>query len=198
MTEEGAVVVKLLLVILIIGTIVLISISFFTKGGVYHFIYGNGLTPDEETKATKSLDTLAGNIRACAKTSATDCICDGFPTYPSVFTGKPILAINHTDAGAMLNLNYDGNPLNFAILENIKIGAITKEKENVPFSMVKSIDFRYEPARFVQAGYVNKARQVGSVAVISAYLYKGGGEIRVIIGKEGENASDLEKLKKCV
>ncbi|MFA5084685.1 MAG: hypothetical protein WC475_04920 [Candidatus Paceibacterota bacterium] len=194
--QMGQVVTAILVVIVVVGAIAIAVPAF--KNYVIPLIKGNELSPEKEENAINNVDVFANNIRACMKAASSDCICDGFPEYPAVFPGKPILVVNHIENRLILNLTYNDNVLKGAEIEGVKMSAVTADKAGIPFSVKKLVDFRYEPTRFVQEGYVNKAAQINSKAIISAYLYKkSNSELFMIIGKEGEKATAIENMKKC-
>jgi len=196
MTEEGYTLTKVLLMVVII--FVVIAGAFLVFRLVWPLIRGEQLSPQGEQDAKDNLDGLVANMTACQKTSLSDCICDGFPAYPATFPGNPVLVIKHEGDKVILNLTYKKKILKSAEISGLKISAVTADKSPIPFNTAKSLDFSYEPARFVQEGYKNNARQIGSMAVISRYLYKTGtGELFFVIGKETEKAGAIEKLARC-
>jgi hypothetical protein len=188
-------VIKAVIALAVIVVVLAIAFIFFKQ--FYPALKVDELKPEDRTKAEHEFDAyLVKNIESCKSKIDNDCICQMFETWPQAFPRNSVLTIKETSKAAYINLSYKGKILKNASIEGARFWAMKSDKEKISYSPEKSIDFSYEPPHYVQPGDINK-QGIGSMAIISKYVYKTENGLYFIIGKEGEKADALEKTKQC-
>lgn len=185
--QKGAVSVGVLVIIIIFGFL------FFAK--VYPWIRGNQMTDQAAEDAKNNFDGFVDNIKICQNMASTDCICNGFSSFPAAFPKNIVLEIIETGGKTAINLKHGDEILKNATVENAKFGAMYANRQKTNYYSKKQIDFKNEPPFYVQ-------EDIGGVwhfdkVVISPYLYKSGNELYFIIGGAKDKADVIEKMKQC-
>jgi hypothetical protein len=188
--------------IVIVGIIVaFFFILFFPE--LKKLFWKSGLDEDTKNQVLENFDNFVGNLKQCEQIKDELCICDGWPSFPSVFHKDAILIINDGTGDVYL---YDGkNPLKNEVIENMGIfiqpAAIHPDKGlffAAPESMgiytttfSKEVPIISKTARgYIISEYFFKD-EVGDINFITSFF--GSADIKVVDSLKKE----IEKIPKC-
>ena len=200
-----------ILAAILMVAVVIIAIFIFT--GLYKEIFGGGIfggeiSQEEQEFYESNFDKLETNILACKVNPDTNCLCEGFPSFPGTFKGK----LHFTSEGRdmLMELEINKNTMSSTRLQDVYVTGVLVEKQGLNFEEVRTkidiyfqkwIDFTKEPPRFDREG-LDKGLFWGreEPGVVDSRLYKNEqGIIHIMLAndKSPEVQYIINGLKEC-
>jgi len=164
----------------IIGLVLVVIIAYLLFWGPGKQLLINlgllgGLPKQAELSNDNSFNKMIANIERCKTMTETDCLCEVFPSWPGTFARDSKITIAELpDKITQISLSYRDKIYKNTTMADIKInGMIVPDKLVTAYTIKKELDWRSEPAIFLQEGYKKTMPWGKDYRIVSSSLYKG-------------------------
>jgi hypothetical protein len=203
--------IELLVAVLVIG---LVIYALLASNGIISPGLKSGLINNQaNTESTvNNFDVLLRNLEDCAQLTKDNCVCEGFPSWPSFQKGSTLSIETRGDVTTFV-LNFEKKPIGNERLENLKLSGKLIKKGASPNTYVMEdlasdprimMDWKTSPPVFSLGGdpgptFFQKIFGRAQRTAVSGFIYHSQGKMYFLTSFEPEDkvSSYIGSMMKC-